>query len=224
MLPVSFDNDDHLANHFREFVGCQDFPCVGAKSALARGQLHFLVARDVASAWDDLRIYSALFNFAQTYRAQPALFQSLVVLFRGPGDLDEERYESCLWQRLQSLTDKDDWHGQTHDPRVSANPTDHNFSISFASEAFFVVGLHPHASRPARRFSSPAIVFNPHGQFETLRDQGLYGGLKEKIGRRDEALAGSRNPMLQGFGEGSEAPQYSGRIVEESWACPYHRR
>lgn len=224
MLPVTLDNDHRLADSFREFVVRQDFPCVGAKSALARGQMQFMVARDVSSAWDDLRIYSALFNFAQTYRAQPALFQSLVVLFRGPGNLDEVRYESFLWQRLQSLTDKDDWHGQSHDTRVSANPADHNFSVSFASEAFFVVGLHPNASRPARRFSSPAIVFNPHDQFETLRDQGRYGGLKEKIARRDEALAGSRNPMLQVFGEGSEAPQFSGRIVEDSWACPYHRR
>jgi FPC/CPF motif-containing protein YcgG len=224
MLPVSFDNDDPLADQFREFVGQQDFPCVGAKSALARGQMRFLVARDVASAWDDLRIYSALFNFAQSYRSQPALFQSLVVLFRGSEFLDEARYESALWERLQSLTDKDDWHGQKHDPRVSANPADHNFSLSFANEAFFAVGLHPNASRPARRFVCPAIVFNPHDQFETLREQGRYGGLKEKIARRDEALAGSRNPMLKVFGEGSEAPQYSGRIVEDSWVCPYHRR
>jgi FPC/CPF motif-containing protein YcgG len=223
MLPVSLNNGDRLAVSFREFVSRQDFPCVGAKSALARGQMQFMVARDMSSAWDDLRIYSALFNFAQTYRAKPALFQSLVVLFRGPCNLDEVRYESFLWQRLQSLTDKDDWHGQTHDPRVSANPADHNFSISFASEAFFVVGLHPHANRPARRFSTPAIVFNPHDQFETLRDQGRYGGLKEKIARRDEAFAGSRNPMLQAFGEGSEAPQYSGRIVGDGWACPYRR-
>jgi FPC/CPF motif-containing protein YcgG len=223
MLPVSLDNNDRLADSFREFVSRQGFPCVGAKSALARGQMQFMVARDVSSAWDDLRIYSALFNFAQTYRVKPALFQSFVVLFRGPSNLDEVGYESFLWQRLQSLTDKDDWHGQTHDPRVSANPADHNFSISFGSEAFFVVGLHPHASRPARRFSTPAIVFNPHDQFETLRDQGRYGGLKEKIARRDEALAGSRNPMLQVFGEGSEAPQYSGRIVGDSWACPYRR-
>jgi FPC/CPF motif-containing protein YcgG len=224
MLPASFDNSDPLAEEFRAFLARPEFPCVGAKSALARDQIQFLVARDITSAWDDLRIYPALFNFAELYRSQPSLFQSFVVLFKGPGSLDEAQYESFLWERLQSLTDKDDWHGQVHDARVSENPEDPHFSLSFANEAFFVVGLHPNANRPARRFRCPAIVFNPHDQFEKLREEGMYGGMKEKIARRDEALAGSRNPMLQTFGESSEAPQYSGRVVDGTWKCPYHRQ
>lgn len=223
MLPSTLDNTDPLAEEFRRFLARVDFPCVGAKSALARGQIQFLVARDITSASDDLRIYPALFNFAERYRAKPSLFQSLVVIFQRPGNLDEVGYEKYLWERLQSLTDKDEWHGQAQDARVSADPMDPHFSLSFAREAFFVVGLHPHASRPARRFEYPTVVFNPHDQFEKLRDRNLYGGLREKIARRDEALAGSRNPMLQTFGEKSEAGQYSGRAVPEDWKCPYHR-
>jgi FPC/CPF motif-containing protein YcgG len=213
-----------MAEKFRNYLAQPDFPCVGAKSALARRQLQFLVARDITSAWDDLRIYPALFNFAKLYRSQPAVFQSFVVLFRGPHSLNEAKYEDFLWERLQSLTDKDNWHGQTHDARVSANPADPHFSLSFANEAFYVVGLHPNASRPARRFDYPAIVFNPHDQFERLRENGLYGVLQEKTAKRDEALAGTRNPMLHTFGERSEAPQYSGRIVESTWKCPYRRQ
>ena len=223
MLPVSLDNDDNLAEQFRAFVADETFPCVGAKAALAKGSLQFIVARDLTSAWDDLRIYAALFNFVERYRAQPALFQSFVVLFRAPVDLDEHAYEASFWQRIQSLTDKDGWHGQRHDMRVSDDPSDAHFSLSFANEAFFAVGLHPHANRPARRFARPAIVFNAHDQFEKLRKQNLYEGMREKIMVRDEALAGSRNPMLQMFGEKSAAPQYSGRIVEGAWSCPYHR-
>jgi FPC/CPF motif-containing protein YcgG len=49
-------------------------------------------------------------------------------------------------------------------------------------------------------------------------------GMREKIVTRYEALAGSRNPMFQKFGEASEAVQYSGRIVEGAWECPYRRR
>ena len=41
------------------------------------------------------------------------------------------------------------------------------------------------------------MVFNLHDQFETLRAQGKYEGMREKIMVRDEALAGSRNPMLR---------------------------
>jgi len=223
MLPASFDNADPLAEQFRGFLARPDYPCVGAKSALTKGQIQFIVARDIRSAWDDLRIYAALFHFAELYRARPVLFQSFVLLFRTQGDLDEAAFESCLWERLQSLTDKDTWHGQTHDARVSADPADPHFSVSFAGEAYFVIGLHPKASRPARRFAVPAIIFNPHDQFETLRSQDRYAKLRESISRRDEALAGSRNPMLQTFGENSEATQYSGRIVDAAWQCPYRR-
>lgn len=223
MLPASFDDSDPLADEFRAFIAQPEFPCVGAKSALSRGHMHFLVGRDITSAWDDLRIYSALFKFVELYHSDPALFQSFIVLFKGPASLTEAQFEKCLWDRVQSLTDKDNWHGQTHDSRVSSNPDDPHFSLSFAKEGFFAVGLHPHATRPARRFSYPVIVFNPHDQFEKLRQEGVFGGLKEKIARRDEALAGTRNPMLKDFGAGSEAPQYSGRVVDDTWKCPYHR-
>ena len=126
--------------------------------------------------------------------------------------MDEAAFEVFLWERLQSLTDKDGWHGQQHDARVSAHPADPHFSLSFANEAFFVVGLHPNSSRPARRFRCPAIAFNPHDQFEVLRKQNLYAGMREKITARDEALAGSSNPMLHTYGEKSEASQYSGPL------------
>ena len=169
MLPASFDNSDPLAEKFCRFISRPGFPCVGAKSALAKKQLQFVVARDIGSAWDDMRIYPALFNFTRRYRARKRLFQSFVVLFRGPQSLTELDYERCLWERIQSLTDKDTWHGQRHDSRVSADPANPHFSLSFGGEAFFVVGLHPGASRPARRFACPAIVFNLHDQFEEMR-------------------------------------------------------
>ena len=44
--------------------------------------------------------------------------------------------------------------------------------FSLSGTAFFVVGLHPNASRPARQFSSPVLVFNLHAQFERLRADG----------------------------------------------------
>jgi FPC/CPF motif-containing protein YcgG len=224
MLPATYDNDDPLAEKFRAFIRRPAYPCIGAKSALAKGQIQFVVARDITSAWDDMRIYPALFNFAERYHRQKKLFQSLVVLFRGPRTLSEHEYEGHLWDRLQSLTDKDTWHGQNHDERVSPDPGNPHFSLSFGGEAFYAVGLHPKASRPARCFSHPALVFNPHDQFEELRRQKLYEKMRGKIAGRELALAGSVNPMLQTFGEMSEARQYSGRSVGEEWKCPFHRQ
>lgn len=215
------DDTDPLADQFRRFIQDQSFPCVGAKSAVGRGQMRFVVARDIRSAWDDLRIYQALLGFAHRFRNEPKLFQSFVVLFRQPDRISERAFEAALWARVQSLADKDAWHGQDYDPRVSADPKSPHFSLSFGGEAFFVVGLHPGASRPARRFPTPALVFNAHEQFEELRRAGRYETLRSRIIERDIAVAGEPNPMLSRHGEGSEARQYSGRAVNDDWACPF---
>jgi len=210
-----------LAEDLRRFIADAAFPCVGAKAALSRDQLAIVVARDLTSGWDDLRIYPLLLDWVEAYRAEPTLFRSFAVIFEGPEALDEPAFERALWERVQSLTDKDAWQGKPYDPRVSSNPHDSEFSLSFGGEAFFVVGLHPGASRPARCFHTPCLVFNLHDQFERLRLEGSYEKLRASILTRDEKLAGSVNPMLTKFGEASEARQYSGRIVDESWECPF---
>ena len=207
MMRPTDDSGHPLAEQFRTFVRDSGFPCVGAKSALRTGGMRFVVGRDIRSAWDDLRIYPNLLDLARSYRAEPKLFQSLVVLFEEEADLDESAFEETLWARVQSLSHKDQWLGQEHDPRVSDDPDSPHFSLSFGGEGYFVVGLHPRASRPARRFSRPALVFNLHDQFEQLRAQGRYEKLRGSIIERDVALAGSANPMLARHGSTSEARQ-----------------
>jgi FPC/CPF motif-containing protein YcgG len=197
------------------------FPCVGAKSAMARGTLRTLVGHSIESAWDDVKIHSELLEWAQAYREDPSGLRSLAIVFEGPRNLEEEQFEAAMWARLQSLADKDEWRGQPYDRSVSADPSDPHFSLSFGGEAFFVVGLHPNASRPARRFPRPTLVFNLHDQFERLREEGRYERMRERIIERDIALAGTANPMLSRHGETSEARQYSGRSVGEDWQCPF---
>ncbi|MEH3100158.1 guanitoxin biosynthesis heme-dependent pre-guanitoxin N-hydroxylase GntA [Sphingomonas adhaesiva] len=222
LFPWVHDAQSELEALLQSHVSDRAFPCVGAKAALARGTLHVLACDRIDSAWDDLRIHDGLLRFAAAYREEPGLFRSFAVVFEGPGDLDEAGFEAALWARLQSLSDKDAWRGQRYDPRVSPDPDDPHFSLSFGGEGFFVVGLHPHASRPARRFARPALVFNLHDQFTRLRADGRYETLREAIMARDETLAGSRNPMLARHGEVSEASQYSGRRVDDAWRCPFH--
>ncbi|OQW45162.1 MAG: hypothetical protein A4S16_14045 [Proteobacteria bacterium SG_bin6] len=221
MFPWQHAAQEALQARLFAHVEDRAFPCVGAKAALARGTLQVLAADSIASAWDDLRIHDALLRFTQAYRDDPGLFRSFAVIFEGPDALSEADFEAALWTRVQSLSDKDVWRGQEYDPRVSSDPANPHFSLSFGGEAFFIVGLHPNASRPARRFDRPTMVFNLHDQFERLRAEGRYEGMREKILSRDEALAGSRNPMLARHGEMSEARQYSGRAVGKDWACPF---
>ena len=215
------DPEPPLAQRFRDFIQNPEFPCVGAKSALGRGQLRILVARDIRSGWDDMRLYPELLDFTREYRAEKTVFRSFAVLFEGPETITEAAFERHLWERVQSFADKDSWLGSPYDRRVSSDPQSPHFSLSFGGEAFFVVGLHPGASRAARRFERPALVFNLHDQFELLREAGRYEKLRATILQRDQALAGSINPMLSRFGEISEARQYSGRVVGPGWQCPF---
>ena len=209
-----------LPGAFKEHVRGLAFPCVGAKAAVAREQMQILVARDITSTWDDIRIHGALCDFVRAYRASPRLYQSFVVIFQGPAELTEREFEAHLWARLQSLADKDAWQGYDYDREVSADPASPDFSLSFGGEGFFAVGLHPLASRPARRFRAPAVVFNLHAQFDELRAGGLYEKLRASILERDLSLSGTPNPMVARHGEVSEARQYSGRRVEGDWLCP----
>lgn len=224
MFHWTYDSQSSIEREFADFVRARDFPCVGAKAALGRGTMKVVACRDITSAWDDVRMHDMALHWAAQHERDPGLFRSLAFVFEGPDDLDEAAFEAALWQRLQSMTDKDEWRGLKPDARVSTDPDDPHFSLSFGGQAFFVVGLHPNASRPARRFARPAMVLNLHDQFETLRAEGRYDALREAIIERDVSLAGSVNPMLARHGEVSPARQYSGRAVPEGWTCPFSGR
>lgn len=212
-----------LISAFEEFVREPLFPCVGAKAALSRKQMTFVVARDIKSAWDDFDIHAAVRGLVDKYRENRAPFRSLAVIFNQDLRLDELQFEQRLWERLQTLSDMDDWLGQEKDARVAHDPNHPEFSLSFGGEAFFIIGLHPQVSRPARRFVRPSMIFNLHDQFELLREANQYEKLRASILDRDVKIAGNINPMLAKHGEVSAARQYSGRAVESGWKCPYQR-
>lgn len=213
-----------LEARFKAFVASPLFPCVGAKAALGRDQLCFHRCRSITSAWDDVAVVQKLIAFAHAQRRKPRQFTSFVVLFDGPRTLSEAQYEAALWERLQSMSDKDAWMGQPPATGMSADPAAPDFALSFGGQSFFAVGLHPRASRKARRFVAPAIVFNLHSQFAHLRATGRYEKMRATILERDLRLQGSVNPMLARHGTTSEARQYSGRAVEGEWRCPFRAR
>ena len=218
ILPIDMQA---LQTALREHVEERSFPCVGAKSALARGTLHIEPAWSITSGWDDNRLHDLLLEWSADYARNPDGLRSIAVVFGGPLTLTEAEFERALWQRIQSLSDKDQWKGQSYDDSVSPDPDDPHFSLSFGGQAYFVVGMHPNASRPARRTPYPTLVFNLHDQFERLREEGRYERMREAILNRDQAIAGDINPMLARHGEASEARQYSGRMVDQDWRCPF---
>ena len=216
--------DDRIVEAFEETVVARGYPCVGAKGAIARRQVEAYFGRSLDSAWDDVELAQRLGRFARHYARRRPMFTTMVAFFPETPMLDEAGFERALWDRIASLQAKDEWLGQPLDPAIDGDPESPHFSLSFGGQGFFVVGMHPAASRPARRFDCPAMVFNLHDQFERLRADGRYEKMRDAILERDEALAGSLNPMLARFGTSSEARQYSGRAVGPDWQCPWPGR
>ena len=215
-VPVSL-----IAGAFQAFVMDPGFSCLGAKGAV-RQQRHRLAvygalggARSVGPLARDLAAYASGIPEAIEH---PTTF---VAVFAGRAPASERAFERALWRQLQRLHEHDA-HDTGWDPTASPDPDDPRFSFSFAGRAFFIVGLHPHSSRLARRFAWPALVFNPRAQFDRLRETGRYERLKARVREREIALQGSLNPSLGEFGERSEARQYSGRATEDDWRCPFH--
>lgn len=207
--------EDYLAH-----IGNKAFPCIAAKTAQAKGQIQCMVAEHLACPKDDSGILQFLYDFVDEYRRSENLYNSAVVLFKGPEECDEEMFDKLLWQRLQAISDLDAVHYQ-YDSRVDGDPSSPKFSFSLKEEAVYVIGLHPLSSRKARQFRYPALVFNPHGQFEKLRETNKYDRMRQVVRNRDVNFSGSVNPMLADFGESSEVFQYSGRHYDKDWKCPF---
>jgi hypothetical protein len=211
-------NPEILGEYFN-FLKNSEFPCIAAKAAIARQQAKCMIAGHMACPEDDGQILQFLYSFAEAYRSSKEFYHSAAVIFSQRQFPNEEIFDSTMWLRLQALSDLDaKYHG--YDKRVNTDPSSPQFSFSIKEEAFYIIGLHPLSSRKARRFKYPALVFNPHHQFEELRQTSKYEAMKQVVRKRDIALSGSINPMLEDFGKASEVFQYSGRVYADTWQCP----
>lgn len=201
------------------FISDARFPCVGARSALNKDRIRYGHYQSLGTEASALALHRALQAFSREFVDPGAQPVSFIATFSSE-IADELSFERLLWRQLQQLhgldVGKAAW-----DATVSSDPADEQFSMSVAGRAFFVVGLHPAASRLARRSPMPCLVFNFHDQFEALKQSGKYASMQKAIRTRDVALQGSVNPVLTRFGEASEARQYSGRAVPAGWVCPF---
>ena len=104
-------------------------------------------------------------------------------------------------------------------------PPIREFAFSFAGTAFFVVGLHAASSRMARRFAWPTLMFNPHDQFDRLRETGRYPRFQQVI-RDGRALTARRHQSharrLRRAVRSVAVLGTPGRAT--SWRCPFHAR
>jgi uncharacterized protein len=199
------------------------FSCDGGKAALRGGRYAFGLYESLESVGSIHGLSRDLYRFVTDIASTGAGFTTFIASFNGPHPVNEAHFERTLWSALQQLADLD---SEFH-PWAAAGSDDPNspqFSFSFAEMPFFIIGLHAASSRVARRFAWPTLVFNPHRQFDELRRSGRFQRFQQVIRRAELALQGSTNPMLADHGSSSEARQYSGRLVDDQWQCPFHVR
>lgn len=200
---------------FRAKILAPEFPCVAAKAAFNTEVYRLGFYRDPGAA--PARLAEDLIAFAAEQPALGSDFTTFLAVFEQAGPPCEHAFEAGLWGLLAALREHDP---APHAPDVSPDTASPDFGFSFAGRAWFIVGLHPHASRAARRFPHRALAFNSHAQFRTLKADGRWPRMQAVIRERDRALQGSINPNLADFGSVSEARQYSGRAVEADWRAP----
>ncbi|HWU98272.1 MAG TPA: guanitoxin biosynthesis heme-dependent pre-guanitoxin N-hydroxylase GntA [Oxalicibacterium sp.] len=211
---------DFVHDSFRSLVLNPQFSCVGAKSAIKQGGYRIGHYDELSGEESTAGLAHDLFHFLQEQPDLEGEFSTFVATFSNPVIHSEEQFEALLWQQLQQLHEVD---APLHawDPQVSDDPENPHFAFSFATHSFFVVGLHPAASRYTRRFAWPTLVFNLHAQFEYLREEGRFDRMQEVIRKREQELQGSINKNLSEFGTMSDARQYAGRQVGQEWHCPF---
>lgn len=214
----AFWNEAHQA--FHGLVMQQQFPCVGARAA-CNAEAYVLAVYDLLSSEKTtVALARDLYEFTHSELRGDSDYATFVAVFQNAEAPDEAQFENKMWQQLTELNRIDAAHFEW-DPGVRSDPADPKFSFSFGGQALYVIGMHPNSSRIARRFNWPAMIFNPHEQFERLRADGKWKQMQQTIRERDVHLQGSVNPMLSDFGQASEARQYSGRAVEEDWKAPF---
>ncbi len=216
-LPLSAEN---AYKDFRAHISNDGFSCIGAKAALNGSIFRVGFYNEMNTRETNAVLAHDLRMFAGEQKEPSSNYASFAAIFSAPIFQNEKDWESSLWTQLENLHKLDG--DSVWDTSVSSDPADANFSFSFAETGFFIVGLHPNSSRLARRFSRATMVFNPHAQFDRLRELEQYERLQKTIRAREMNLQGSLNPNLSDFGTRSEARQYSGRAVEEDWKCPFH--
>ena len=189
-----------------------------AKSVINQGFFHTFTIPDLST----VSVNSALeqmYDFIAEMQAKKVNLSSCAIVVEDEKLKDFSLFETKFWEFLKELNQLDKVN-YAPDPEVDSDPKSSNFSYSIKSESFFIIALHPNSPRWSRRFKYPAIVFNPHKQFEKMRSNGTYLKVRDLIRKKDKLLQGSENSMLQNFGEKSEVFQYLGRVYEASDPVP----
>lgn len=215
--------NNHVSTYlqtFRDFVLQENYPCVGAQASVNSNNFCMGLFNTMLDDSSAESLAFGLYEYIGRAKQKSTNFLSYIAIFKNDSFKSELEFEESLWLLFSKLHNVNKKYFAWN-PGVSNNPDDSDFSYSFGGEAFFAVGMHPESKRLARKFPFPAIAFNLHSQFEELKSKNRFDVMKNAIRENEIEFQGSINPMLSDFGEDSEAKQYSGRRVKDTWKCPF---
>lgn len=220
-LPYDSISAEYLVAHeqFRGMMLNESFACIGGASAVRRGNYQFALLPELASEEAIVECCDALRKFVSKFPAASHPVAVFVAAFRGPLCENESDFESRLWDQLQGMHDS---HGQRawFSADDSLADRDDELGFIFDDRNFFVVGMHPAASRWSRRYAWPTLVFNALSHAEHATRLGQFDRMRDRIRSRDQRLQGSLNPTVSE----PQVAQFSGRDVGPDWQCPLRPR
>ena len=201
---------------FRGFVLNPTFVCVGAKAAVNHETYRLGVYDRLASPEATAGLSRDLYEFLHEIGSEDHEFTTFIATFREPTDLEEIEFEKQLWEHSRCCTTAMPLCTTGIRPSAVTRTTRTSRSASPATPASSSACTRA-ARGCARHFPWPTLVFNPHAQFERLREAGKFEKMKEVVRQREEELEGSVSPVSADFGADTEAKQYAGREVEPEW-------
>lgn len=212
-------NVENFVNELSWRVTQKNYPCIAAIQSFYRDdyQVGFYGSFGSGKNWHSLR--QDLLSFLSRQKKTGSKYLSFWAVFE-PELFSELEFETALWRELSFLTSEEERESDWPNLEMS-DPDTPSFRFALDGSEFFVVGMHSQSSRLARRWSSPALIFNVFSQFETLKLEKKYDTMVATNRIRDVLFQGSINPMVEQHGEQWEAIQFSGRKNEGSWQCPF---
>ncbi|MFD5336613.1 guanitoxin biosynthesis heme-dependent pre-guanitoxin N-hydroxylase GntA [Streptomyces hawaiiensis] len=217
--PAAVGTEERAYGALAEFIGGDSFVCLGARAALKRNTISLRHCGELGSANAVRNTLAGLHDFLESLEPGERSYASFVATFDSLPDTSERAFEDTMWRHLQDMHDRDSRH-HPWSTQYAPDPSSPRFAFSVGGHPFFIVGLHPGASRPSRRFTMPALVFNSHLQFNAMGR--TFFKMRKRIRDRDHDLNGSVNPSLVTYR--SEARHYSGRMTDSDWGCPFVAR
>ncbi len=219
-----------LFQDIKNLVLKPNYPCVAAVSSFLKQDYMSEKYKNFGSGECAPKLAEDLLRFKAEQRRLKSPFYSFWAVFEDSELTSEEDFEKKMWDELSAMhayevkicgansTDEIKW-----DPKFSADPKDKNFCFCLGGDAYFVVGMHPHSSRLARKFPYPVVVFNLYAQFDDLMEKGTFESMVKINRQREIKFEGSVNPMVEKHAQDWESIQFSGKNNGDQWSCPFKR-